>query len=36
MNGFAKVCLTVILLGAVAGAGDNQVMKSTKATKDVP
>src|SRR6266576_2488515 len=34
MNGFAKVCLTVILLGAVAAA-DNQPMESTNADKDV-
>jgi hypothetical protein len=36
MNGFAKICLTVMLLSAAAGAADNQLMESTKADKDVP
>src|SRR2546430_13529894 len=35
MNGFAKICLTVMLLSAAAGAADNQLMESTKADKDV-
>ena len=36
MIGFAKICLTLMLLSAVAGAVDNQPMESTKANKDVP
>ena len=36
MNGFAKICLTVALLSAVASATDNQLMESTNADKDVP
>jgi len=36
MNGFAKICLTVMLLSAAAGAADNQLMESTKAHEDVP
>ncbi len=37
MNGFVKICLTLMLLSAAAAvAGDNPLMESTKADKDVP
>ena len=37
MNGFVKICLTLTLLSAAAAvAGDNPLMESTKADKDVP
>src|ERR1700694_114792 len=34
MNGFAKICLAVALLSALARATDNQLMESTRADKD--